>query len=331
MYADTQGNIHHVHSDGTDLTLVDVHNVSTVLYPTMDPHYQAMMSATALGGDLTGTVANGHINYVSTDPHYQAMVNSTGVGGDSTGTVANMINFKATDKFTINVSGGNTQNAAGPPLTLPGVQNGPFASIAWADVGAGPMAINMRSYGGLPANNIMQFIVANGSSGGSVAPLQLTGDGLTTMGGPAKVTGQLQLLQVNTGLLLAGVSGGVVPSVAWGDVGAGPMRISLNSVGGVPSSNLMRFDIAAGSAGTVVSPLTLDGANRLLAPGDSFFGAGNVSPSIVAGFPYLPYTGGTPTGVPTYAASSAMIPVIFGPSLRLYAYLAGAWHYVQFT
>ena len=62
LYADATGNIHHLHSDGTDLTLVDPSNAGTLLYPTFDPHYQALVNATALGGDLSGTIANGHVN-----------------------------------------------------------------------------------------------------------------------------------------------------------------------------------------------------------------------------------------------------------------------------
>jgi len=61
LWADNQGNIHHLHSDGTDYQLVDAHNAQTVLYPVSDPHYQAMMSATALGADLSGTVNNGQV------------------------------------------------------------------------------------------------------------------------------------------------------------------------------------------------------------------------------------------------------------------------------
>lgn len=69
LYADTSGNIHHLHSNGQDLTLVDASNVSTALYPTTDPHYQAMINAsipgTALGGDLNGTISNGHVGVLT--------------------------------------------------------------------------------------------------------------------------------------------------------------------------------------------------------------------------------------------------------------------------
>jgi hypothetical protein len=61
LYADSSGNIHHLHSNGTDLTLVDPSNAGTLLYPTFDPHYQALMNATALGGDLYGTVGAARI------------------------------------------------------------------------------------------------------------------------------------------------------------------------------------------------------------------------------------------------------------------------------
>jgi hypothetical protein len=62
LYADSSGNIHHLHSNGTDLTLVDPSNAGTLLYPTFDPHYQALVNATALGGELHGTVSNAVIN-----------------------------------------------------------------------------------------------------------------------------------------------------------------------------------------------------------------------------------------------------------------------------
>lgn len=58
LYADPQGNIHHLHSDGTDLTLVDPSNAGTLLFPSFDPHYQAMINATPLGGDVQQTIGN---------------------------------------------------------------------------------------------------------------------------------------------------------------------------------------------------------------------------------------------------------------------------------
>lgn len=47
LWADTAGNIHHIHSDGTDLTLVDPSNASLLLLPVL-----------LLGGDLSGQINN---------------------------------------------------------------------------------------------------------------------------------------------------------------------------------------------------------------------------------------------------------------------------------
>ena len=50
LYADAAGNIHHIHSDGTDLTLFDRTNI------------QPTINASPLGGDLYGTIAAAHIS-----------------------------------------------------------------------------------------------------------------------------------------------------------------------------------------------------------------------------------------------------------------------------
>lgn len=375
LYADPAGNIHHLHSDGTDLTLVDPSNAGTLLYPTFDPHYQALMSATA-------------------------------VGGDSSGSVGNIANNAAHVPFRVGAAGG-VQNTATVPLTLPGVQGGPFNSIYWTDQGAGPASIALNSYGGIPGNNLMRFMVPSGTSGTGVPVLQLDGTARTMLNGPLTFTqvqstarpdisipglsGGVQasiqwrdagagvtsiagntsggqptlcvlrfdiangssggamtaltldgtgrastpLLQVTSGfpsVLLPGRAGGLAATLQWTDVGAGYMQLVINSYGGIPQNNVMRFDVANGTAGSwVPGVLTLDGAGRALVPGDTLMGAGNVSPAITSGFPYFPYSGGAPSGVPAWAAATAMVPMIFGPSLRMYAYLSGAWHFVQFT
>ena len=67
LWADPNGNIHHLHSNGQDWELVDANNYGTVLLPLMDPHYQALMNATPLGGDLHGTVSNGSV-WAHTNP-----------------------------------------------------------------------------------------------------------------------------------------------------------------------------------------------------------------------------------------------------------------------
>jgi len=66
LWADNQGNIHHLHSNGQDIVLVDNTNLSTSLYPVQDPHYQTMINNSipngALGGNLSGTISNGGVD-----------------------------------------------------------------------------------------------------------------------------------------------------------------------------------------------------------------------------------------------------------------------------
>jgi hypothetical protein len=299
LWADPAGAIHHLHSDGTDLTLVDPSNAGTLLYPTFDPHYQAL-------------------------------VNNSAVGGDSSGTVANMVNFQARAAFSI---GSGT-----PALSMPGLSGGLQPTIQWRDVGAGITRIMGNTAGGVPASNLLRFDLANGLSGQSVTALTLDGNGLTT------AQNGLAIASGTPALRLPAQAGGVAATIQWGDAGAGITRIMGNTVGGSAVNNVLRFDLATGTSGASVTVLTLDGSGKVTIPGgsaagaiavdargaDSFFGAGNASPSSTTGFLYCPFTGGAPSGTPTNVALG-WVPLIFGPSNRLYAWLSGGWKSVTLT
>lgn len=269
-----------------------------------------------------------------------ANYSSQAVGGDSSGTIGAIINFKATNNFQINVNGTNVQNTGTAPLVLPGVQGGPFNSVYWQDVGAGPAAIQMNSYGGIPANNLMRFAVPTGTVGGSQGVLTLDATPRSTFTGPVIInSGGLtsqQAITISNGspaLILPGMAGGVATTIQWTDAGAGITRIQGNTFGGVASNNVLRFDVATGSVGASQNALILDGRGAVFASPayDTFVGIGNNGSAATVGFLYVPSGGGGATGVPANAGLGYIPIRFFPPGNALQAYLNGAWKSVTFT
>jgi hypothetical protein len=82
LWADSSGNIHHLHSNGADFTLVDPSNALSLLSPIFDARY--FQTSTVLGGGLTGTLPNPGLNTTSV----QNAAAGTALGGDLAGTVA---------------------------------------------------------------------------------------------------------------------------------------------------------------------------------------------------------------------------------------------------
>lgn len=289
LWADSAGNIHHLHTNGTDLTLVDPSNAGTLLYPSFDPHYQALMSATAVGGDASGTVAN-------------------------------ITNLRARGAFSI-----------GGLLTMPILQSGPVATIVWPDGGAGYTEIVGNTVGGVPGACILRFDVANGNSAGTLTTLTLDGTGTAT------VTYGLSIANLAPGGLAAirlpAQSGGLTPAIQWADAGAGITRIMGNTVGGVPQSCVLRFDLATGIAGLSITALQLDGRGSAIIAqsGDAFCGTPNNGATATTGFLYFPSGGGTQTGVPASNGLGWIATRFYPPGNALQAYLNGTWKSITFT
>lgn len=99
------------------------------------------------------------------------------------------------------------------------------------------------------------FAIRNNANGADNLIITDAGDagfrGALATGGVANLT--------TDGLTVKGKSGGVAKSIAWNEAGAGLSSILNNTVGGAPSSCVLRFDVANGSAAGTTTALTLDG------------------------------------------------------------------------
>src|SRR5215471_9589974 len=249
----------------------------------------------------------------------------------------------------------------GIPLSLAGIQSPAGYGLYWSDVGAGPMGIVLTTYGGIAANNVMQFSVANGTSSGAVTPLYLYGTKQVTVDGPLtvnqlitasanlQVSGTLGIktapdanalhvsgasyLQGTNGLntppvagvplALPNVGGGLVNSILWADAGAGTNAILINSVGGVATNCELDIYVANGTAGQNARVISMRGSGDVL-----LGGASPLAPAAGKNFPHIPYMGATPTTAPFDFGYAAM--VWDSSTTRLWIW-RGAWHYVQFT
>jgi hypothetical protein len=108
-------------------------------------------------------------------------------------------------------------------------------------------------------------------------------------------------------LTLPGQSGGVAKAIAWTDVGAGLTSILGNNVGGAPSANVLRFDIATGTAGGSITALTLSGDGKALVAAGLTVAAGGITvsgPSALTGTTSICASPTTPLGFYGHAAAN---------------------------
>src|SRR5262245_3686795 len=125
-------------------------------------------------------------------PNRVIITTSLGVGSAIIGAGANTASLGATapNRLTVTtdlqVMGGITAGgqslggaAGAASLVLPGIQNPAATTIYWADAGAGPMFIQLRTFGGAGqgAANYMTFNIATGTLGTAIQTLQLNGSG----------------------------------------------------------------------------------------------------------------------------------------------------------
>lgn len=251
IYADPQGNIHHLHSDGTDLTLYDASNIGAV----------------ALNGDVIGTIGSNHYTnpsifpgIIRAGPAGAAPPAGSGVGVElfNSGSIAYVQSWDRTagNPATLQFVGNPVQTGSGTPVYI----NGPFTlqqgiSPAMASGGTLYWHNNQTVYTYLNYPNLTFQncnLVINGGSGGP--QLQVNG----TLTATSTITTSVNFVSTGGSLILPNNG-----QINWG---------STYSIWCDTTNDIMYFRIPTGGAYYFYNPsvganTTIDSAGNFVTNG----------------------------------------------------------------